>query len=119
MNTDLMVVRIRFGRGPVITRRAGKNSRIANLSASFLTLISISCAALGIWRIGADLGWAGDFAIQQGFFSHEQVWLGAAAVIQYSAWQLKRYAKSSLAADTEGVPLSEEPSGSAQTAASV
>jgi hypothetical protein len=91
--TSFMVVKIRFGRGPVVTRRKGKNSRIATLAASVLTLVSLSCASLGMWRIGTDLGWAGDFVFPQGFLSHWQVWAGAAVAIQYSAWKLTRYAR--------------------------
>ena len=71
---DLMVVKVRFGHGPVVTRRKGKNSRIAMLGASLLTLVAISCASLGLWRVGTDLDWAGDFVFQSGFLSHWQVW---------------------------------------------
>ena len=75
-----MVVKIRFGRGPVVTRRKGKNSRIALLAASLLTLVSICLASLGIWRLAQDVGLAGDFIFPDGFLSHWQVWIGAAAV---------------------------------------
>jgi hypothetical protein len=90
---DFMVVRIRFGRGPVVTRRRGKNSRIATFAASLLTLGSISCASLGVWRLGADLGWMGEFAFARGLFSHWQVWISGAAAAQYAGWRLNRYAK--------------------------
>jgi hypothetical protein len=90
-----MVVRIRFGRGRVISRRKGKNSGIAILAASLLTLVSISFASLGIWRIGTDLAWAGDFVVSDGLLSHWQIWIGAALLIQYAAWRLNRYAKQS------------------------
>jgi len=56
-----------------------KKGRIAMLSASLLTLVAISCASLGLWRVGADLDWAGDFVIQDGILSHWQVWIGSAA----------------------------------------
>jgi hypothetical protein len=91
-----MVVKIRFGRGPVVTRRKGKNSRIAALAASFLTLASISCASLGMWRVGADLDWAGGFVFPDGFLSHWQVWIGAAVAIQYAGWRLTRYASTAV-----------------------
>lgn len=92
-----MVVRIRFGRGLVVSRRAGKNGRIANLAASFLTLIFIGCISLALWRVGHDLGWAGDFAFSAGILSHWQVWLGAAILAQYGAWTLSRYARTARA----------------------
>lgn len=90
--TEFMVVKIRFGNGPVVSRRRGKNKRLAVLAASLLTLVSISFAALGFWRLGQDLDWAGAFFVEDGFLSHWQVWLGAAAALQYGAWQLTRYA---------------------------
>jgi len=92
-----MVVKIRFGYGPVVSRRAGKNSRMATLAASVLTLVSISCASLALWRIGTDLEWAGDFVFPSGFLSHWQVWLGAAIAVQYAAWRLTRYARKAIA----------------------
>jgi hypothetical protein len=69
-----------------------KNSRIAILSASLLTLVALSCASLGLWRVGTDLDWAGDFVIRDGFLSHWQVWIGSAVCVQYTSWWLARYA---------------------------
>src|SRR5665213_2726169 len=89
-----MVVRIRFGRGPVVTRRQGKNSRIAMLAASLLTLVSICLGSLGIWRLSQDVNLAGDFIFPDGFLSHWQIWIASAAVTQYSCWRLTRYAKT-------------------------
>jgi hypothetical protein len=77
----------------MVSRRKGKNSRIATLAASLLTMVSLSCAALGLWRVGADLNWAGGFVFSDGFLSHWQVWIGIAAAVQYVAWRLTRYAK--------------------------
>ncbi len=82
-----MVVKIRFARGSVVS------SRYAMLAASLLTLAAIGCAALGMWRMGSDLDWAGDFVIQTGLLSHWQVWVGMAALIQYASWKLARYAR--------------------------
>jgi hypothetical protein len=69
-----------------------KFGRTATFSASLLTLIAISCGSLGLWRVGTDLEWAGDFFVQEGFLSHWQVWIGAAVGVQYSSWWLARYA---------------------------
>jgi hypothetical protein len=99
-----MVVKIRFGRGAVVSRRAGKNSRIARLAASLLTLVSISCASLGLWRIGMDLAWAGDFVFPGGLLSHWQVWIAAAIAVQYLSWQLARYAGKASPPEPEGEP---------------
>jgi hypothetical protein len=108
-----MVVRVRFGRGPVIARRKGKNSRLATLAASLLTIASISCGSMGAWRIGNDLDLvAGDFVFTHGLLSHWQVWIGAAAAIQYAAWLLTRYARLNAAAWQEaafGAGLEDDP----------
>jgi hypothetical protein len=91
-----MMVKIRFGRGAVVSRRSGKNSRIARLAASLLTLVSISCASLGMWRVGKDLGWTGDFVFADGLLSHWQVWIGTAVAVQYLAWRLTRYSRKAI-----------------------
>jgi hypothetical protein len=104
-----MVVKIRFGRGPAVSRRRGKNSRMATLAASLLTLVSISCASLGMWRIGTDLEWAGDFVFHDGFLSHWQVWMGAAIAVQYSSWRLARYAKQARLPENEAVEAEDKP----------
>lgn len=102
-----MVVKVRFARGPVVTRRKGKNSRIATLAASLLTLVSISCASLGAWRVGTDLDWAGGFVFSEGFLSHWQVWIGAAVAIQYGSWRLTRYAGAADQTADKGTPENE------------
>ncbi len=104
-----MVVKIRFGRGERISRRPGKNSRIARLAASLLTLVSISCASFGMWRVGTDLGWTGDFVFSDGLLSHWQVWIGAAILVQYLAWQLTRYARKALLPSPTVEPVEDTP----------
>jgi len=88
-----MVVKVNFGRGSVVARRKGKNTRIALLGAGLLTMASICLASLGIWRFCQDVGLAGDFVFQDGFLSHWQVWFASAAVTQYGGWRLSRYAR--------------------------
>jgi hypothetical protein len=97
-----MVVRVRFGRGPVIARRKGKNRRLATLASTLFTIASISCASMGAWRIGNDVNLvAGDFVFTQGFLSHWQVWVGAAAAVQYASWLLRRHVRLADAEDAE------------------
>jgi hypothetical protein len=102
--TEFMVVRIRFGRGPVVSRRQGKNSRMALLAASLLTLVSVAFASLGMWRLGTDVGWAGEFVFSSGLLSHWQVWIGAAVIVQYTGWRLTRYARAARKSETEAAP---------------
>src|SRR6185312_11854730 len=98
-----MIVRIRFGNGRQISSRTGKNSHAARVTASLLGLVAICLGIFGFWRLGEDLGIAGDFVFSTGFLSHWQVWLGAGAVTQYANWRLTRYAR----------PLAEEMNESA------
>ena len=89
-----MVVRIRFGRGPRVERRKGKNSRIAWVASGLLTLGSVSCLVLGLWRLGIDFGWTANFVFPDGsVFSHWQVWMTASLLIQTGAWKLNQYGK--------------------------
>jgi hypothetical protein len=84
-----------------------RNSRVAMLSASLLTLVAISCGSLGLWRVGTDLEWAGDFVIQDGLLSHWQVWVGAAIGMQYTSCLLARYALALRMAAVEVRPRSD------------
>ena len=112
-----MVVKIRFGRGAVVSRRAGKNRRIARLAASLLTLVSISCASLGVWRVGMDLAWAGDFVFPRGLLSHWQVWVAAAIAVQYLSWQLSRYAGKAILPEPEVETADDSPASQPATRA--
>lgn len=96
-----MIVRIRFGNGRRITRRKGKNSRIARMTASLLGLVAICLGIFGFWRLGEDLGFVGDFVFSTGFLSHWQVWMAAGAVTQYACWWLTRYSRQTASETNE------------------
>jgi hypothetical protein len=89
-----MVVRIRFGKG--FRRGAGraKQRGLAQGIAALLRPAALMASALGFWRIAADLQWTNSFAISSGLFSHWQVWLGGAALLQLCSFALNRYGKS-------------------------
>jgi len=89
-----MIVRIRFGQGTRVGRKARKNRRFALGLAAMLTPAALLATVLALWRIAADLSWTGSFAIPEGFFSHWQVWLGAALLLQLCSYLLNRYAKN-------------------------
>ena len=93
METTAMVVKFRFGQGAMLARRKGRNSRVARLVASILTLGAVSSGILGFWRLGQDLGFLGDFAFTAGLVSHWQFWLAVTIAMQYTAWRLTRYAR--------------------------
>ena len=86
-----MVVRLRFGRGPIVQRKKGKNRRAALGAGALLTPAAVMASVLGIWRLCADLKLTAAFGISSGLFSHWQVWLTAAAALQWGAWMLNRY----------------------------
>ena len=88
-----MVVRIRFGKGPKVARKRGKNQRVALTVAALLTPAAFTASVLALWRIAADLNWTNSFAFPSGILSHWQVWLAAAAGLQLCARLLNRYGK--------------------------
>lgn len=92
-NARRMLARAGLSRGSASTPEE-INGQLALAGASLLTLVAIGCGSLGLWRVGADLEWAGDFVIHDGLLSHWQVWVGAAIAMQYTSWWLARYAEA-------------------------
>lgn len=86
-----MVVRMRFGRGLPVRKQKGKNRRFALALGALLTPAAVMASALGLWRLASDMKVAGAFGISSGVFSHWQVWMGCAGVLEYAAWALNRY----------------------------
>jgi len=89
-----MVVRIRFGKGPSIGRQRRKNRRIALAAAGLLTPAALLVALVGVWRLTADLGFTAGFVIASGLFSHWQIWVATAVLLEVCARVLVRYARS-------------------------
>ncbi len=88
-----MLVRIRLGkRIPVGSKRA-VNRRIAQTTAVLLRPAALAACVLGLWRLASDYNWTEGFAIPSGLFSHWQVWLGGAALLQLCSSALNRYGK--------------------------
>ena len=86
-----MVVRIRFGRGRQVLLTKGKNRRVALALGALMTPAALMSSVLGLWRLTADMRLTGEFAIASGLFSHWQVWMFFAALLQGGAWALNRY----------------------------
>jgi hypothetical protein len=78
-----MVVRIRITRGSGVP---GVKPAIS----SFLTLIALACFILGTWIICAGLGWAGEFIVRSGVFSHWQIWMAVGIAAQLCSFRLNR-----------------------------
>lgn len=88
-----MVLRIRLDYRTVAGRAAIGNRRILLAAASLLMPVSVVAYAMGLWRLGADLGWVSSFAIEEGIFSHWQSWMAAGAATQAWAAVLNRWAR--------------------------
>lgn len=89
-----MVVRIRLGAGPKVRQKRRKNQRLALAFAALLTPAAVMASVLAFWRLAADLRATGEFPIVEGLFSHWQVWVTAAAMLQICAIGLNRYGKA-------------------------
>ena len=85
-----MRVRIRVSRGPSRNELENGVRRTALVSAALLTPIALMAWALGGWRLLADRKWTGEFAIQEGVFSHWQVWIALGVAVQLAAFLLGR-----------------------------
>jgi hypothetical protein len=88
-----MLVRIRLRSGPRVQPTGRKNQHAALALASLLTPAAVMADVLAGWRIAADLNIARQFPITEGFYSHWQVWVPAAAALHLVAILLNRYGK--------------------------
>jgi hypothetical protein len=89
-----MRVRIRLNQGPRIRQKRRKNQHVALALASLLTPVAIMAVVLAFWRLAADIKVTTQFPIAEGLFSHWQVWMSGAAVLQLCAVVLNRYGNS-------------------------
>ncbi len=91
-----MIVRIRLGKGRAVSRarealgiRATRRRFVQAFGALF-TPAAFMAAALAVWRLAADLQFAGEFGISSGVFSHWQVWLTTAVGLGWVGLSLNR-----------------------------
>ena len=75
---------------PDVSWLTGHALEALGVVAVFLPAFAFMEAALGAWRMCADLGWAGAFFVDAGILSHWQVWFALAAFTQASALYLNR-----------------------------
>lgn len=85
-----MVVKIRLRGSPKAKRERGKNGQIAAVIAFLLTPAAVTAGALALWRIGADMRWAGQFFVTSGLFSRWQIWIATGVILQLSSVLLSR-----------------------------
>jgi hypothetical protein len=93
-----MVVRIRFVNGPKLGQKRQMDRRAAQLAAALLSPAALVSFVLAGWRIAADLKWTNSFAIDRGLFSHWQIWMAAASLLQLCSRMLNRYGRDKDAA---------------------
>jgi hypothetical protein len=99
-----MVVRIRLGKRPKPSAKRARNRRLAQGVAVLLKPAALMALALGLWGVGADLKLTTRFAIASGWFSHWQVWLGAAVVLEFCSLALNRYGRSEAPSPKQAAP---------------
>jgi hypothetical protein len=88
-----MIVRLRFDVGPPVKKQRGKNRHLALAAGALLAPAALMAYVLGVWRLAADLGLAGQFALS-GILAHWQLWMGAGAALQFASYALTRYGLS-------------------------
>ena len=88
-----MVVRIRLNYGQAARQTAAVNRQATLVAASLMTPVAVMAWVLAAWRVLADLKVAGAFAISNGLFSHWQVWIAIAILVQGAAFLLQRSAR--------------------------
>jgi hypothetical protein len=80
---------------PAITRTVEVSNQAAAIaSVMLLTPGSLIAFVFGMWRLGQDLGWTGNFIISQGLFSHWMVWMAISIGMKATATLSNRNGKS-------------------------
>ena len=83
----------------VWNRLVATSQQAANILPALLSPVALVALALGIWRLGSDLGWTGDFVISEGFFSHWMVWIALALTLQTASTSLSRFERKRATAE--------------------
>lgn len=96
-----MVLRIRLR--PARVRVTGWRG-LALAASSLLTPGVAAALALAAWKLGADLQLMGTFVLDEGPFSHWQVWLLIAVALQLLCSRLARYGGAASAARAPRAP---------------
>jgi hypothetical protein len=87
-----MRIRIRLRPGRPFRRRLQDNRELALALGALLTPASLMAYVLGFWRLASDIGVVGEFGIS-GFFSHWQIWIPLAVLLQFGGHALERYGR--------------------------
>lgn len=80
---------------PAIRRSAQVSQEAASLvSVLLLNPGAMIALVFGMWRLGVDLGWTGNFIVSDGLFSHWLVWILLSGGLKALATMATRNAKS-------------------------
>lgn len=76
----------------------GRTTQVSQEAASLVSVLLLNPGAMialvfGLWRLGEDLGWAGQFVISEGLFSHWLVWIMLSGVLKALATMATRNAR--------------------------
>jgi len=88
-----MVVRVHLRLGEAVSRRLARLRELALATGALLTPAALMALVLGCWRLASDLNLTGEFVISRGLFSHWQVWMVLAGILQTCASVLNRYGR--------------------------
>lgn len=89
--TSTLAAKVRPGiQGIVIASEAAMN-----VLPALLTPAAVIALVLGLWRVTADLGWTEAFLISKGLFSHWQVWMALAILLQAASVSMSARLSSS------------------------
>lgn len=78
---------------PAIDWTEAASYEFVRFVSAFLTPLALTEGVLGVWRLGSDLGWAGDFFISSGLLSHWQLWIAASIGTQCVSRAATRWLK--------------------------
>lgn len=85
-----MDMRLAANFSPVMKRAETAFQEAGPVIGYLMAPVSLVGYVLAIWRLMADLKWLGSFFIEDGLFSHWQVWLALAIGVQMLASYLNR-----------------------------
>lgn len=87
-------IRVRIQpKAPTLTQRG-----VALTASQWTTPLSVAASVFAFWRLGSDIDESVRFAISGGLFSHWQVWLAMAVLLQIVGSMLARYGRGDGAA---------------------
>ena len=75
-----------------MTKRRGKNRRVAAAIGALLIPMAFLAYVMGLWKLASDLNLAGEFGLT-GVLSHWQIWIAVALALSFAASALSRYGR--------------------------